>query len=86
MSELEMNNDAESLVVNLIYQVNGALPKDIRQQDSLIKDLAMDSVEIIDFLMRLEEIGVTISESDISSNLTVGDVILYVNDKINNKD
>lgn len=68
----------ESLVVNLIYQVNGIFPKNIRMQDSLINDLAMDSVELIDLLMRLEEIGVMIPESDISRKLTVGDIVQRV--------
>ncbi|MEB5958182.1 acyl carrier protein [Escherichia coli] len=66
---------AESLVANMIYQVNGVLPKDIRRDDKLINDLGMDSVELIDLLMRLEETGVVISESEITANLTVGDII-----------
>lgn len=78
MNDAVINNQAESLVANLIYQVNGVLPVNIKQQDSLVHDLAMDSVELIDLLMRLEEIGVIIPESDISSNLTVKDVIQRV--------
>lgn len=75
MSDLVIDKSTASLVANLIYQVNGVLPKDIKLQDSLINDLAMDSVELIDLLMRLEEVGVTIPESDISSGLTVGDIV-----------
>lgn len=67
-----------SLVANLIYQVNGVLPRNIKLEDSLITDLAMDSVELIDLLMRLEEIGITIPESDISSSLTVAGIIQRV--------
>lgn len=78
MNESVIDKTVASLVANLIYQVNGVLPKDINLKDSLITDLAMDSVELIDLLMRLEEIGVTIPESDISSSLTVADIILRV--------
>lgn len=78
MNESVIDKTVASLVANLIYQVNGVLPKNIKLKDSLITDLAMDSVELIDLLMRLEEIGVTIPESDISSSLTVADIIQRV--------
>lgn len=78
MNESVIDKTIASLVANLIYQVNGVLPKNINLKDSLITDLAMDSVELIDLLMRLEEIGVTIPESDISSSLTVTDIIQRV--------
>jgi len=75
MSESIIENPVESLVANLIYQVNGVLPRDIKLQDSLVDDLLMDSVELIDLLMRLEEVGVTIPEAEIHSKLTVGDIV-----------
>ncbi|WP_145496690.1 acyl carrier protein [Yersinia bercovieri] len=78
MNESVIDKTVASLVANLIYQVNGVLPANIKLKDSLITDLAMDSVELIDLLMRLEEIGVTIPESDISSSLTVADIIQRV--------
>lgn len=78
MNDLVMEKAATTLVAHLIYQVNGALPNTISLQDRLITDLAMDSVELIHFLMRLEEIGVVIAESELSSNLTVGDIVKRV--------
>lgn len=78
MNESVIDKTVASLVANLIYQVNGVLPTNIKLEDSLVTDLAMDSVELIDLLMRLEEIGVTIPESDISSSLTVTDIIQRV--------
>jgi acyl carrier protein len=78
MSDVDVDNNVESLVVNIIYHVNGVLPKDISLKDSLINDLLMDSVELIDLLMRLEEIGVIIPESCLSSELTVGDIVQRV--------
>lgn len=67
-----------SLVANLIYEINGVLLGNFKLEDSLITDLAMDSIELIELLIRLEEIGVTIPESDISSSLTVADIIQRV--------
>lgn len=78
MSDVNVDNHVESLVVNIIYHVNGVLPKDISLTDSLINDLLMDSVELIDLLMRLEEVGVIIPESYLSSELTVGDIVQRV--------
>lgn len=82
MNESVIDKTVVSLVSNLIYQVNGILPKNIKLEDSLITDLALDSVELIDLLMRLEEIGITIPESDISSSLTVADIILRVQESV----
>ncbi|PKC36066.1 type III secretion system protein [Pantoea ananatis 15320] len=73
-----IDESVASLVANLIYEINGALLGNFKLEDSLITDLAMDSIELIDLLMRLEEIGVTIPESDISSSLTVADIIQRV--------
>ena len=67
-----------SLISNLIYQVNGTLPQTITADQSLIIDLAMDSVEMIDLLMRLEEYGVILQESQLSSNLTVGQIAAMI--------
>ncbi|CCG86241.1 acyl carrier protein [Erwinia piriflorinigrans] len=67
------------IVNDLLYQVNGILPNDIDPNYSLIKDLGMDSVEIIDFLVRLEEYGVVINDSKISDRLTVGYIARLVN-------
>lgn len=67
----ENSSDKLSLVRNLIYQVNGTLPQNINAEDSLINDLDMDSVEMIDLLMRLEEYGVVLEDGQLSDALTV---------------
>ncbi|CCG87080.1 acyl carrier protein [Erwinia piriflorinigrans] len=75
---------ALSRAINLIHQINGVLPINIKEQDSLVKDLAMDSVELIDLFLRLEQAGVTVEESKISSGLTVGDIARFINSAVNN--
>ncbi|WP_259049068.1 acyl carrier protein [Klebsiella sp. BIGb0407] len=63
--------EALPIVKNIICEVNGTSVSNIKSGDSLIIDLAMDSVELIDFIIRLEEFDVTIEESQISNALTV---------------
>lgn len=68
----EMTLDEARLVVkNIIYEVNGTPIHKINLEDGLIADLGMDSVELIDFIIRLEEFGVILSESQLSTSLTV---------------
>ncbi|CAO97723.1 acyl carrier protein [Erwinia tasmaniensis] len=74
MSDSSVDKNALHIVYELIFKVNGMLPHSISPQDSLIKDLGMDSVELVDFMIRLEEQGVVIKDSQLSSELTVGQV------------
>jgi len=66
-----MLEEAILSVRNIIHEVNGTPVNDIKPDDSLITDLAMDSVELIDFIIRLEEFGVIVPESQLSNTLTV---------------
>ena len=59
-------------VGKVIQSINGAKPETLNRDDRIVIDLEMDSVELIDLLIKLEEIGVTLGESQLSSNLTVG--------------
>lgn len=77
----ENTDDKFAVICNLIYQVNGTLPQNIKAEDSLIKDLAMDSVEMIDLLMRLEEYGVVVEDSKLSAALTVGQIAQLLPDE-----
>ncbi|WP_299999420.1 acyl carrier protein [uncultured Cedecea sp.] len=72
------HEDAFLIVKKIINEVNGTPIKNINSDDSLIIDLAMDSVELIDFIIRLEEFNVTIQESNISNALTVGDITAFL--------
>jgi acyl carrier protein len=66
-----MLEEAMLTVKNIIYEVNGTPISNIKSGDSLITDLAMDSVELIDFIIRLEEFDVILKESQLSNTLTV---------------
>lgn len=74
-----MNHDeAFSILKNIIFEVNGTPESEINLDDSLITTLAMDSVELIEFLILLEGHGVKINESQLTSNLTVGQVLQII--------
>lgn len=66
-----MPEEALCIVKNIICEVNGTPVNNIKAGDSLITDLAMDSVELIDLIIRLEEVGIIIKESQLSNVLTV---------------
>ncbi|ATZ11412.1 acyl carrier protein [Erwinia amylovora] len=72
------NVSSFSTVTHLIQQINGSLPQHVTLQHSLIKDLKMDSVELIDLFLRLEQAGIIMDESQISSQLTVGDIVKLI--------
>lgn len=63
------------VVKKTISEVNNIPIDDINLEDNLITDLAMDSIELIDFIIRLEKLGLILNESDLSSSLTVRHVI-----------
>lgn len=74
MKAVMMLEEALLVVRDIIYEVNGTPVNSIKSGDSLITDLAMDSVELIDFIIRLEEFDVMIKESQLSNSLTVEQV------------
>ena len=70
--------EALTIIKNLISDVNGTPVSDIKPADSLITDLAMDSVELIELLIRLEDYNVTIDGSQLTSSLTVGKILQMI--------
>lgn len=68
-------NDSADQVKELIHQVSGIPVDRIGLGDSLIVTLGLDSVEIIDLLMRLETFGVTIPSTQISAAMTVHNIV-----------
>lgn len=60
-----------NLVREIISQVTGTSTSKILKDDGLVVDLKMDSIEIIDLIMRLEERGFVVNEREITSSLTV---------------
>ncbi|NEG59844.1 acyl carrier protein [Pantoea agglomerans] len=65
-------------ISNIIWQVSNIPSEEITADSRLIPDLKMDSVELIDLLIRLEGIGIVIPESDINSTFSVQDIMQYI--------
>ncbi|EAA2100048.1 TPA: acyl carrier protein [Salmonella enterica subsp. enterica serovar Bredeney] len=74
-----MNNESYNskfqLVCRLISEACFTPVADIKGPHSLVVDLKMDSIELIDFLLKLEQANYRLDESIISSSLTVDDVV-----------
>ncbi|EDJ1003548.1 acyl carrier protein [Salmonella enterica] len=67
------------LVCKLIHLVNSTPIADINESDLLIDDLNMDSVELIDFFINLEECNIFLKKEQINRELTVGDIVSMMN-------
>ena len=53
----------------------------IKKESSFMEDLAADSLDIVEFIMNIEEkFGVKISDDDIETFNNVGDVVQYILD------
>lgn len=63
--------DVFFFVRTMISSVTGLDALDIDENNSLVMELKMDSIELIDLLMRLEGAGCIVDEAEISSTLTV---------------
>lgn len=76
--KVPLNEEAALLFVrSLIQQTNGTSIDSIGQYDSLITDLALDSIDLIDLLIQLEENGIVIHESRINARLTVNSLVQF---------
>lgn len=71
-------SDSERQVKALIHQVSGISIDHIALEDSLIVTLGLDSVEMIDLLMRLETSGVMLPSAKITAALTVRDIVEHL--------
>ncbi|ELD0488030.1 acyl carrier protein [Escherichia coli] len=71
----ESYNSKFQLVCRLISEVGFTPVAAIKGPHSLVVDLKMDSIELIDFLLKLEQANYGLDESIISSSLTVDDIV-----------
>ncbi|WP_083764673.1 acyl carrier protein [Sodalis glossinidius] len=67
-----------NIVIGVLSDVTGRHPSDIKPQNELFFDLEMDSVDLIDVIIRLEDRGIIIKEKDLTPKLTVSDLIQVV--------
>lgn len=56
---------------------------DISMNSSFVDDLNADSLDVVEFIMALEEeFDIQINDEDVENIKTVGDVVNYINDRL----
>ncbi|MFZ8801457.1 MAG: acyl carrier protein [Candidatus Calescibacterium sp.] len=76
MDELEMK------IKSVIAEKAGKSISDIRDDASFIEDLGLDSLDLVDMIMKLEEeFGISIPDEDLDKIRTVKDAINYIREK-----
>lgn len=78
-----MNNDIfEKLKAIAVNQI-GIDEEKVTLESDIIKDLGLDSLDIVDMLMSVEEtFGVTIDDGDVAEMKTVADVVKFIEDNV----
>ena len=65
-------------VINLIAETLDVNPKKISEKTNLVKDLEVESLDLVDLVAAFEEqFGIEIPDKDIKNLQTVSDIIKY---------
>ena len=74
-----MNNDIfEKLKAIAVNQI-GIDEEKVKPESDIIKDLGLDSLDIVDMLMYVEEeFGASIDDGDVAEMKTVADVVKFI--------
>ena len=74
-----MNNDIFEMLKAIAVNDIGIDADKITPESNIIKDLGLDSLDIVDMLMKVEEtFGVTIDDGDVVEMRTVADVVRFI--------
>lgn len=74
-----MNNDIFEKLKAIAVNDIGIDADKVKPESDIIKELGLDSLDIVDMLMKVEEIfGVTIDDSDVVELKTVADVVRFI--------
>lgn len=78
-----MNNDIFEKLKAIAVNDIGIDADKVKPESDIIKELGLDSLDIVDMLMKVEEtFGVTIDDSDVVELKTVADVVKFIEDNI----
>ena len=70
-------------VKTVIVEQLGIDEASVRMDSSFLDDLGADSLDIVEFIMALEEeFGIEIPEEDVEKIVTVKDVVEYISENI----
>ena len=74
-----MNNDIFEKLKAIAVNDIGIDADKVKPESDIIKELGLDSLDIVDMLMKVEEtFGVTIDDSDVVEMKTVADVVHFI--------
>ena len=74
-----MNNDIFEMLKAIAVNDIGIDADKITPESNIIKDLGLDSLDIVDMLMKVEEtFGATIDDADAVEMKTVADVVRFI--------
>jgi acyl carrier protein len=75
-------DEIELKVKSVIAEKIGKSPSEIRDDATFIEDLGLDSLDLVDMIMKLEEeFGISIPDEDLDKIRTVKDAINYIKAK-----
>lgn len=78
-----MNNDIFEKLKAIAVNDIGIDADKVKPESDIIKELGLDSLDIVDMLMKVEEtFGVTIDDSDVVEMKTVADVVRFIEDNV----
>lgn len=70
-------------IVSILNEQLGINPDEVTMQTNIMDDLSIDSLDLVDLLMNLEEeYGVEIPDDKIEDIKTIGDLTQYIEDHI----
>lgn len=80
MSEKSIEQKVKEIIVEQL-SVN---PEQVTSEARFIEDLGADSLDVVEIVMAFEEeFGVEVPDEDAEKLLTVGEVVKYIEDKVN---
>ena len=73
-------------ITEIIVEQLGVKPEEVVPEASFVDDLGADSLDTVELVMALEEeFGIEIPDEDAEKIQTVGDAILYIEEKAGGK-
>jgi acyl carrier protein len=71
--------NVEATVVSIIASLNKLRPEKIQRSSRFVKDLGLDSLDIVELVMETEEkFDITIADADAEKLQTVGELVDYI--------
>jgi acyl carrier protein len=74
--------ELQDKIVKLVSDATKVDAANIKAETSFVDDLNLDSLDMVELMMKMEdEFGVEIPEDDTENLKTIGDIVKYLGDK-----